>query len=91
MFRKYQSHKIVEAARITDVTGCTLTLDTPAGAETHEVDPTLFARYTPVTGDYLVRYADGYLSISPKAAFEEGYTEIDDRTSWPGDMPEGAA
>ena len=29
------------------------------------------------TGEgYGVKYADGYLSISPKKAFEEGYTEI---------------
>lgn len=36
-------------------------------------DPALFARYSPVAGDYLVRYEDGYLSISPKKAFEDGY------------------
>ena len=34
------------------------------------------SRYFPTTGDYYVVYADGYKSISPAKAFEEGYTRL---------------
>jgi hypothetical protein len=38
-----------------------------------------FGRGSPAVGDYLVRYEpEGYLSWSPKKAFEDGYTEITD-------------
>jgi hypothetical protein len=30
----------------------------------------------PLPGDYLVIYEDGYRSISPAKAFEDGYTRI---------------
>lgn len=33
----------------------------------------MFTRYQPVPGDYLVVYADGYKSFSPRKAFLEGY------------------
>lgn len=37
-------------------------------------DPsTFFARYRPVPGDFLVFYPDGYISISPRQAFLDGY------------------
>jgi hypothetical protein len=38
-----------------------------------ETEPGMFARYHPRPGDKWVVYADGYKSISPRAAFEEGY------------------
>lgn len=34
----------------------------------------MFARYTPVKGDFLVEYSDGYKSFSPRKAFLEGYS-----------------
>lgn len=34
------------------------------------------SRYIPMPGDYFVVYEGGYESISPKAAFEDGYTLI---------------
>src|SRR6266851_5524152 len=34
------------------------------------------SRYMPMPGDYYVVYEDGYKSISPAKAFEEGYTLI---------------
>ncbi len=37
-----------------------------------------FARGEPALGDYFVEYEDGYVSWSPKAAFEAGYTRIAD-------------
>jgi len=33
--------------------------------------------YSPLIGDYLVEYGDGYHSISPQRAFEEGYVRTD--------------
>lgn len=30
----------------------------------------------PLPGDYLVRYADGHLSWSPRQAFEDGYVRV---------------
>lgn len=38
--------------------------------------PNMFARYMPVIGDYYVVYEDGYASISPRQAFEEGYHRL---------------
>lgn len=40
------------------------------------VQPDVFARYTPVAGDFFVVYEDGYQSISPRKAFVEGYVKI---------------
>lgn len=34
----------------------------------------MFLRYTPVPGDFMVQYSDGYKSFSPRKAFLEGYT-----------------
>jgi hypothetical protein len=90
-FKAYKSHKVVEAARIEGVYSGSIMLEgnTPArteGAsgrimEAIESDisrqgsaPSLTAR---AEFGYLVKYQDGYLSYSPKAAFEEGYTQID--------------
>ncbi len=37
----------------------------------------MFSRYTPVSGDFYVVYADGYQSFSPRKAFLEGYSPIE--------------
>ncbi len=80
--RKWQSHKIVEAEPITAIwpgrengkgPGATIEL---ASGEKYSVDEPFLARGEPEEGGYLVRYVDGYLSWSPKKAFEEGYTEL---------------
>lgn len=39
-------------------------------------EPEMFARYTPVQGDFYVVYPDGYKSISPRKAFVDGYVRI---------------
>jgi hypothetical protein len=84
---KYRSHKIVEALPIVAIEeeplpsghGMTRLLfvepddkgrrsffpSVPAMAERAEV------------GDYAVRYDDGFRSISPRAAFEDGYTRVE--------------
>jgi hypothetical protein len=73
--RRYRSHKIVEADRIKDVD-----LENAAvlgELDVYEVPSDFFARGVPEPGDYIVRYADGYLSWSPAIAFEAGYTMME--------------
>lgn len=36
----------------------------------------MFHRYTPVPGDFLVIYEDGYMSFSPRKAFLDGYSPM---------------
>ncbi|MDB5371803.1 MAG: hypothetical protein JWP04_445 [Belnapia sp.] len=79
----FVSHKRVQAAPIKRVHDNILTLDMGGGDEIHvEAGIGMFARYMPVPGDYLVVYPpDGYRSISPKAAFDDGYTLAPDKTT----------
>jgi len=75
---QYQSHKKVRAAEIMGVgptgsDGATVLFLGAYGEFT--ADEKMTARYHPSVGDYLVKYDDGYLSISPKAPFDEGYTK----------------
>ena len=90
-FKKYQSHKVVEAARILSVDGFDqnsyfnirvegeiVRLPESVGlrvqkAITDEAISTEPSTYFEL--GYLVRYSDGYVSYSPKKAFEEGYEE----------------
>ena len=72
---RYRSHKIVHALEIKAVDGRRLTF-VEAGFAPIDVDPAMFWRYTPVPGDRYVVYPDGYQSISPAKAFEEGYTRV---------------
>lgn len=85
--QKYRSHKVVEAAPIvtaclgpdgSGVVGIEAAPGSDCFAEPVEV-PAGFVRpgaaQQPREGDYLVRYQpEGYLSWSPKKAFEDGYT-----------------
>jgi hypothetical protein len=41
------------------------------------VDRHFVKKHDPESGGYLVRYADGYMSFSPAAAFEGGYTQVE--------------
>lgn len=80
--KKYQSHKIVQAAEIEGIFSCTggfevIVKSHPGNSETYHVNEQFFSRWKASTGDYLVVYEDGYMSWSPKTVFEEGYTEID--------------
>jgi len=68
--RRYRSHKVVEAGVVQHIDVGSVTVDD----EVIPVPAGIFARGTPSIGeDYLVRYEDGYVSWSPKAAFEAGY------------------
>lgn len=83
--KKFKSHKIVEAEIIIDVIG-----DQPSSGDplARQLVVVIGGEKFDVTGnknfgkakrwDYLVRYADGYISYSPRRAFEEGYTEVVD-------------
>lgn len=69
----YRCLKIVQAWRIKSIHGATLDLE---GYGIMDVDEKIFSRYEPVPGDYMVKYADGYVSVSPALAFEEGYAPL---------------
>lgn len=76
----YVSHKRVKAAPIAaaefnaDGSG-KVALRT---GDLVEVPAGFASRGVPSEGDYLVQYEpDGYLSWSPKKAFEDGYTRVD--------------
>lgn len=72
---QYQSHKKVWALQILSVEENIIHFMNSIYAP-REVDPKIFSRYIPVSGDYFVVYEDGYESISPKKVFEEGYALI---------------
>ena len=77
---RFQSHKIVEAAKIAEIIclpagGCFLVPDfAPDNRIT--VSDAYMEKHKPVVGGYYVKYADGYESFSPAAAFESGYTPV---------------
>jgi hypothetical protein len=87
--KRWKSHKQVEAGIIAELgsgrvlvesPGAPGSADPPApvGHEWVDVPDDIFARGTPIEGvDWLVRYADGYISWSPAAAFEEGYDAVE--------------
>ncbi len=85
----YVSHKVVEAAEITRFNDPPHTVDVQfeqGGHVVHQritVPPNFFARGYPATGDYLVRYRDGYLSWSPREEFLDGYKGVDAGTPAP--------
>ncbi len=83
----YRCHKRVQAVKIKEVTLHDPTGSEPlvefAGGFIHhdltDLGPISFGakfweKHHPQAGDYLVIYEDGYHSISPGKAFEEGYT-----------------
>jgi hypothetical protein len=74
----FQSFKRVWAAAIVSIDGDDMVLKVTAGHTTVvHAEPGMFARYAPVPGDYYVIYADGYASISPRNAFEDGYRSVE--------------
>ena len=89
---RYQSHKKVWALEIKEIrpdmppmpegSGWAGLADhyliTPAdaGYAPLRVEGKVFSRYMPVPGDFYVVYDDGYKSVSPRAAFLDGYTKI---------------
>lgn len=78
--KRYRCHKVVRAAKIVrvvvDAAWCLLTLD--GASTTYPVTLAWAKKHDPQPGGYLVRYEDGYESFSPAAAFEAGYTLIEE-------------
>ena len=75
----WRCHKTVHAAPIVEarVTSRRLIIDGPHGNRIeHKVPEDFFERGVPIKGDYFVLYADNYESWSPKAVFEDGYTQV---------------
>lgn len=83
----YQCHKKVRASKILSIEPVgengryLIKLDvnqSEVGKKIYEanVNQDWFNKHNPEVGGYFVRYEDGYLSYSPKEAFESGYTAI---------------
>jgi hypothetical protein len=76
---RYTCHKTVHALQIKQVDDDgTLHFELSEFAP-KPVGPDWLVRHKPQPGGYFVVYADGYMSFSPKEAFESGYSL--DRTS----------
>lgn len=77
---RYRCHKEVRALKIdrafANPDGTVSLLIADAGFAPVNVERSVVHRYFPQPGDYLVQYDDGYRSISPRKAFEDGYTRI---------------
>lgn len=83
----YRCHKRVQAVKIKEVnlhdpTGSDPPVEFAGGFIIHDLpspgpipfDADFWNKHKPKAGDYLVIYEDGYRSISPAKAFEDGYT-----------------
>ncbi len=79
---RYRCHKEVQALKIQGIgSGPTGHFLVPAESEYEAIPVTeeWMARHKPEIGGYWVRYdGDGYTSYSPAAAFESGYTRIEE-------------
>ena len=76
---QYESHKVVRAARISDIqdVGGTLTIFVKP-FDDHTVETFVPTHADMIAearvGGWAILYPDGFRSISPRKAFEEGYT-----------------
>lgn len=86
---KYKSHKVVEALEISGTQSAPLPGDSSIlddvmvffvdpNYPTMTLEAKIFTRYHPIPGDFLVRYEDGHISVSPRQAFLDGYTKVED-------------
>lgn len=78
---RYRCHKVVHALKIDGI----IEVMTDGQARLRIAEPgfapitvaqEVVSRRLPIHGDYLVVYEDGYQSISPGKAFEDGYSRI---------------
>lgn len=82
--KTYKCHKVVKAAKIVgwngsrasngELTGSWFDIECDDG-QTYRIEGLRGAM--PEAGRYLVEYEDGYRSVSPAKAFEDGYTLVD--------------
>lgn len=77
--KQYRCHKVVHAAKITSIAvnegegRIIMALNNGASVS---CSTDWIQRHKPMTGGYLVVYADGYRSFSPGMQFEDGYVDI---------------
>lgn len=85
---RYESHKVVQATPIVRIDGGYVFVNNgsdripialfvaPDGVQKRfdTTEPAMMARAN--VGDWAILYSDGYKSISPAKAFEEGYTRV---------------
>lgn len=77
--KKYKCHKVVNAFQIVSIDGNRQGTNYLIGEEDNvSVDDDWMDKFSPEIGGYFVQYVDGYESFSPAAAFESGYTEMED-------------
>lgn len=74
--QKFKCHKVVEAGKIVEIKPSGDALDLLLEQERVMVPAAYMQKHQPEVGGYFVRYADGYESYSPAAAFEAGYAPI---------------
>jgi hypothetical protein len=76
---RYQSHKKVWALQIAAISRRDTKIILQFADSEYAPLPVPYevvSRYWPKPGDYYLLYEDGYQSISPRKAFEEGYTKL---------------
>lgn len=81
--KTYQCHKRVLGAPIVscDIVDNVVIYEAADGSHAgYRVHGDFFSRGIPPAGSYLVEYEDGYVSWSPKAAFEDGYAPVAGKT-----------
>jgi hypothetical protein len=71
---KYESHKTVQAMPITGITPAGVVLVGARHEAFFPTEPSMATRAE--VGGYAVVYNDGFKSVSPKKAFEDGYVRI---------------
>lgn len=78
--KRYQSHKVVEAARIVAAEkqedGRWHFVHEDGTQDTCTIDEAPRFRITEQDMGYVVRYPDGYVSWSPSLPFEQGYSDL---------------
>jgi hypothetical protein len=74
---EWKCHKIVRAVKVESVMdhepGCGAYIVVEGSHPGFDVEEEFIERHNPKRGDWIVLYADGYVSVSPGNAFEEGY------------------
>lgn len=84
---EYICHKKVRAIKIAaieraysstnNLTDGAIIMPAEEGCDAFIVDNEFMNKHKPVVGGYFVIYEDGYTSFSPAAAFESGYTRVE--------------
>ncbi len=75
---RYESHKIVQAAKIVSIADGVIYVDPHGSAEPEVFEPSVDGMAAKAeVGGYAILYPDGFKSISPAKAFEEGYTRAE--------------